>query len=155
MKKIITLVIIVALALASFSVLFALSVRADVSEAKVLSYSWYVAPATTDRAEHDGDLVAVGEIQNVGSNVLAYVDVSGVAYDSNGTLLATSSNVVYGNQLVPGQKAPFYLDFTLENCMTGEASGYVWVITTFYNSAGTVLAVDFRNVLTHSFAPGT
>ena len=43
-------------------------VKAQTSEAQVLSYSWYVAPADTNQAEYVGDLVAVGEVQNVGSN---------------------------------------------------------------------------------------
>ena len=69
MKKIITAVILVALILAAFNALSAPRVKAQTSEAKVLSYTWYAAPADTTLAEYVGDLVAVGEIQNVGSTV--------------------------------------------------------------------------------------
>ena len=120
MKKIITAVILAALIVAAFSMLSTPSVRADTSEAKVLSYSWYVTPANTILAEYVGDLVAVGEIQNVGSNVIGYVDVAGAAYNSSNTMVASATGIVYGNNLLPGQKAPFYLDFTPQNSVTQE-----------------------------------
>ena len=84
MKKIITAVILAVLILAAFNMLSAPSVKAQTSEAKILSYSWYVAPADTVLAEYIGDLVAVGEVQNVGSNIIGYVVVTGVAYNSTG-----------------------------------------------------------------------
>ena len=87
MKKIITAVIVVVLILAAFNILSAPRVKAQTSECKVLSYSWYVAPADTTQAEYIGDLIAVGEVQNVGSNVLGYVIVNGLAYNSSGALL--------------------------------------------------------------------
>lgn len=118
MKKIITAIITAALLLAAFNTLSAPSARADTSEAKVLSYSWYVAPSNTVLAIYVGDLIAVGEVQNVGSNIISYVIVTGVAYDANGTLLAATSAPTYGNELLPGQKAPFYLDFTPEKSVT-------------------------------------
>ncbi len=124
MKKTIVVVILAALTLAAFSMLWAPSVRANTSEAKVLSYSWHVAPADTVTAEYVGDLVAVGEIQNVGLNVIGYVDVDGFAYNSKGQLLDSATGVVYGNSLLPGQKAPFYLDFTAQSSTSQDLS---WV----------------------------
>ena len=125
--KIITALILVALIMAGISVtLYASFVKAEASEAQVLTYSWYVAPDNTFLAEYSGDLIAVGEIQNVGSNVLGYVFVSGTAYNSTGQGVASAEAEAYGNYLLPGQKAPFYLDFTPEDSVTDDQS---WVPT--------------------------
>ncbi|MGD0203244.1 MAG: FxLYD domain-containing protein [Candidatus Bathyarchaeia archaeon] len=209
MKKIITAVILVALIVAAFSMLSAPTVKANTSEAKVLSYSWYVTPDSII-AEYVGDLVAVGEIQNVGTNVIGYVDVAGAAYNSSNTMVASATGIVYGNNLLPGQKAPFYLDFTPQNSVTQSQSwvpsvtnvtvlvayvndttqtpysglsiaagstgidirgtytasgtvqntgdgavGNVFVVTTFYNASGTVVAMNYSaSYLSTSFSPG-
>jgi len=210
-KKILSIIIIVALSLALFSVLSISFVKADTSEAKVLSYSWYVAPENTVQTQYSGDLVAVGEIQNVGSNVLGYVYVASSAYDSSGNLLGTGEVQIFGNDVLPGQKAPFYLDFPPSNSATGDQSwvpsvtnvtvsvvvatdttdtlysgftiptstvyshfdssgtytvtgnvendgnqavGNVWVVTTFYNASGTVVALNYTNSLSTSIASG-
>jgi hypothetical protein len=124
LKKIITAVILAALILAAFSMLPAPSVRADTSEAQILSYSWHVAPANAILPEYIGDLIAVGEVQNVGSNVIGYVIVTGAAYNSTEQVVASAEAQAFGNNLAPGQKAPFYLDFTPENSVTQDQS---WV----------------------------
>ena len=211
LKKILTVVIIVALTLATLSVLSTSIVRADTSEAKVLSYSWYVAPANPVLSQYGGDLAAVGEIQNVGSNVLSYVYISGAAYDSSGALLCASESQAYVYDMLPGQKAPFYLDFNPANSATGDqswvpsvtnvtvsvvsveesnqpqntglqipagsisaaldskgtytltgtvqnvgtqASGQVWVVSTFYDALGTVIGLNYTNYLSNSLSPG-
>ncbi|MGO8806310.1 MAG: FxLYD domain-containing protein [Candidatus Bathyarchaeia archaeon] len=117
MKKIITAIIVVVLTLAAFSILSAPSAKAQTSQATILSYSWYVAPADTYLSGY-GDLVAVGEIQNVGSNVIGYIDVAGTAYNSTGQVVNSATGLVYGNNLLPGQKAPFYMDFAPEYSVT-------------------------------------
>ena len=58
-----------------------------------------------------GDLVAVGEIQNTGTQIVDNITVVGIAYDNNSQQLAQANSIVYGNDIAPGQKAPFYLDF--------------------------------------------
>lgn len=211
MKKTITALVTVALLLAAFNTLSAPIARADTSEAKVLSSSWYVAPLNTVLAMYAGDLIAVGEVQNVGSNVISYVIVTGVAYDASGTALAATNAPAYGNEMLPGQKAPFYLDFTPEKSVTqnqtwvssvsnvdvrvsnvvdttetqysgltiatgglasytdnsgtftvtgtiqnsgSQKTGNVWTVTTFYNAAGTVVALNYTNYLSKSLSPG-
>jgi hypothetical protein len=114
LKKIITAVILVTLILAAFTtVLSAPRVRAQgqTSEAKVLSYSWYISPPNTVLALEAGDIVAVGEVQNVGSNVIASVTLSGIAYNSTGQIQNTADFPAFGTNLLPGQISPFYLDF--------------------------------------------
>ena len=81
------------------------------SDAKILSYSWYVAPATSTQAQYIGDLIVVGEVQNVGTNTLGSVIVAGSAYNSTGGLLASSETAVYDYYLFPGPKSSFLLRF--------------------------------------------
>jgi hypothetical protein len=179
-------------------------VQAAVSDAKILSYSWYVADNNV-LAAYSGDLVAVGEIQNVGTTNLGKTYVTGWAY-INDTLVATTQHLVLGNNLKPNQKAPFYLDFTPASSETGDLTwvplvtkvvvavtyvyntdldmyqgltatsdsstsggiftvagtvknegsqtiGDVRVVTTFYNSSGTVVSLNYTNVLSNSLAP--
>lgn len=179
--------------------------QAEVSDAKILSYSWYVADNNV-LAAYSGDLVVVGEIQNVGTTNLGKTYVAGWAY-INDTLVATTQHLVLGNNLKPNQKAPFYLDFTPTSSETGDLTwvpyvtrvvaavtyvyntdldmyqgltatsdsstsggtftvtgtvknegneniGDVRVITTFYNSSGTVVSVNYTSVLSDSLAPG-
>lgn len=124
MKKILAFVILVVLALASFNVLSLPNVRAQTNEAQVLSYSWYIAPSTTTTAEYINDLIAIGEVQNTGSTTIGAIWVTGQAYDSNGTVLASTEAQAMATNLVPNQKAPFYLDFTPEESVTQDQS---WV----------------------------
>jgi hypothetical protein len=65
-----------------------------------------------------GYLVVIGEIQNTGSSVVTNISIAGsIATDQ---VAAQGSGVVYANYLLPGQKAPFYMDFIPEG--SGSAS---------------------------------
>jgi hypothetical protein len=75
-------------------------------------------------AENPGDLVAVGEIQNVGSNVIGTAYVAGHAYNSTGGVLDSQETLAYFQDLLPGQKAPFYIDFLPESSPTQDQT---WV----------------------------
>jgi len=205
-KQILILILLCNLTLAFFTTLSTVPVKADTSDAKVLSYSWYVADNNV-LAKYSGDIVVVGEIQNVGTTNLGYVYVTGWAY-LNDTVVAIAQHQVYGNNLQPGQKAPFYLDFVPENSEIGDLSwvpyvtnvvaavtyvsntdedmyqgltatsdssmssgtftvtgsvkntgtqtiGDVRVVTTFYNSSGTVVSLSYTSVLSDSLAPGS
>ncbi len=200
MKKILTVVILAALVLASFNIIQLPHASAQTNQAQVLSYSWYLAPSTTTTAEYINDLVCVGEVQNTGSNVIGKLFVIGQALDSNGSVLDAGEAQVFANNLAPNQKAPFYIDFTPENSITQDQSwvsnmtsvtvqmgaiinatgtqyaglttsnlnavnnngvytvtgtiqnsgdqsvGDVAVVTTFYNSTGAVVALNFTDV---------
>ncbi|MGD0996639.1 MAG: FxLYD domain-containing protein [Candidatus Bathyarchaeia archaeon] len=125
LKKTIGIVILTVLTLAAFSMLLGPSVRADTSEVKILSYSWYVAPANTVLAMYADDLVAVGEIENVGSNVIGTAVISGNAYNStDGFLAQNEARAFITNGLLPGQKVPFYIDFPPQDSVTQDQS---WV----------------------------
>jgi hypothetical protein len=195
-----------ALTLTGFTALTTNPAYAASSDVQILSYSWYVAPSN-EMAAYQGDLVCVGEIENVGTTNLLAVNVLGTAY-VNDTAVAYASRQIFGNNLKPGQKAPFYLDFVPQNSETGDQSwvenvtnvfvgagysettdeemyqgltvssqdqtnsgvyqvigsvtntgsetiGDVRVVTTFYNANGTVVSLNYTEVLSASLAPGS
>ncbi len=114
--------IIVALTLTSIFVLP--NVKASISEAGVLSFSWYVAPSTSTMAMETGDLIVVGEVANLGSNIIGNVTVQSTALGANGQTLAVSSSQAFVSYMLPNQKAPFYTDFTAQSGSTHDLS---WV----------------------------
>ena len=118
------MVIIAALVLAAFSILPMQSVKADASEASVVSYSWYTAPSNTVLASEPGDLIVVGEVENVGSNIISNVTVEGSAFSSSGTELATTTTQAFVYDMLPTHNAPFYLDLNAASSTTNDLS---WV----------------------------
>jgi hypothetical protein len=111
-KKIFTVMIAVALIMAACAVLPTPNVKASADEAAVLNdYTWYIASHAGTLALYAGDLVVVGEIQNVGSNIIQNVTVSGTAYDSNGQALAIAQGTAFTFETTHNQKAPFSIDF--------------------------------------------
>jgi hypothetical protein len=76
--------------------------KSQTENVKIVSYSWY-----TDTA---GFIDVVGEVQNIGSNTIATVMLSGVGTTSTGDTL-TNTVRVWVQNLAPQQKAPFYLEF--------------------------------------------
>jgi hypothetical protein len=208
-RKLNTLILLFTLTLTILCVFSSAQVKAESSDANILSYSWYVAPANNVIAQYPGDLAVVGEVQNTGSSNLGYVIVSGTAFDSNGTFLASAQTTAFGTDILPGQKEPFYIDLSATSGQTGDLSwvpqvsnvtvsvdyvnttsttlysgititntnvshdssgiytvtgavqnigsqntGYVWVVTTFYNASGTVVSLSYTDFLTNSLAPG-
>ena len=82
-------------------------VSAQTSEVKILSYSYYI--------DNLGILDVVGEVQNVGPNVLTSTTLTGSVF-SGGVDQADASCFVGLEQyaveyLAPNQKAPFYMEF--------------------------------------------
>ena len=123
MKKILAIIIIAALALAAFALL-AGNVKAQSSAVTVTTYSQYVAPSSEIIAVAPGDLIVVGEVRNIGTSVVGNVTVQGTALGANGQTLAITSSQAFVYYMSPGQKAPFYLDFTAQSSSTQDLS---WV----------------------------
>ena len=128
MNKKIAAILIVVLSLASICLVLAPKAKADSSDIKILSYSWYIAPADTGITSK-GDLIVVGEIQNNGSQIIDRPWVRAIAYDANGTALASVYNSAFVKDILPQQKAAFYLDFTTQSAdPTGNYSGTLaWI----------------------------
>ncbi len=102
MKKSILYSILLIAALSLTLTLIPQASKGQAENVKIVSYTWYI--------DMGGQLVVVGEIQNTGQNTLETVMITGTAYTTDGT--PTESPVtVWGKNLVPGQKAPFYMPF--------------------------------------------
>lgn len=70
---------------------------------KVVSYSYYV--------DNSGALDVTGEIQNVGANTIASVDLRGSIIDDTGADVSDSFTTAWVAYIVPQQKAPFIMEF--------------------------------------------
>jgi flagellar basal body-associated protein FliL len=206
-KQLITIILICALTLTGFTALTMAPVNADSSDAEILSYTWYAA-SNNNLATYAGDLVVVGELQNVGTTNIFAVYVLATAFINDSEVAYASPHQMFANNLEPGQKAPFYLDFLPENSLTGDLSwvanvtnvvvytgylentdldmyqgltvtsqnqtssgvyqiigsvsntgtetiGDVRVVTTFYDASGTVVSLNYTEVLSDALAPGS
>ena len=105
---------IVLLALFTFLIASVPSAHSQVDTVKVLNYSYYI--------DMLGNFVIVGEVQNIGTRVLNYTEVAGRVTGSDGTQ-AEWDNRVLGYYLLPGQKAPFYLQFSSQSTAYGSWYG--------------------------------
>ena len=149
MKKTITMLIIAALVLAAFSMVYTQSVKADsTSEVRILSYSYYVAPSNTILASEAGDLIIVGEIENVGSNVIANVTLKGIAFGSSAQEFATTTTQAFTYYMEPGQTAPFYLDLNAASSTTNDLS---WVSSVTDVTVLVDSVTDATNIYNNSY----
>jgi len=207
LKKTLTVLFLAVLVLSVLLIITVPRAKADVSEAKVLNTNWYAASSSGLLASSTGDLVVVGEVENVGSGIVQNVTLSATATSSNGTTLGTASTqngegTVFTYETLPQEKAPFVIDFPSSASWSSQVSnvnvtvvsvldatsppyqglnmigtpdafndsgiytvvgtiinngsqtmGYVWVVTTFYNSAGQVVGLNFTNYLATPSGP--
>jgi hypothetical protein len=122
--------------------------HSQTANVKVVTYSWYI--------DNAGLLDVVGEIQNVGTSIVSSVILSGTAITTTGSQ-QTSNTIAYVKNMLPNQKAPFYMTFFLQpdqatqstptvSSVTVEVSqattttGYLYPdvkVTTYQNSIGT------------------
>jgi hypothetical protein len=115
MNKIIA-ILVIALSITGLCALTVPSVGAETTDITILNYSWYTAPNTSYYA---GDLIVVGEIQNTGSSVIDFVALQGIAYTTDGEIQAGAYTSAYVENLLPQQKAPFYIDFSAQSTLSG------------------------------------
>jgi hypothetical protein len=211
LNKKITIIIVALLMVSSCAVFGVPRAKADMSDVKILSYNTYLSPANS-ATNYAGDLIVVGELQNTGTaEVFDLPQISAIAYTTDGLSVAAAYATAYVKDLLPQQKAAFYIDFSpassdpngnysgtlgwlpMFNHVTlnvwaqatndtmyrglavagstsysvngvysvtgyvqntgGQLTGNVWVVTTFYNASGSVIAANYTNFLTHSLAP--
>lgn len=97
--------------------------QASTSDVTILSFSYYTVPPNTPTiASSVGDLIVVGEVRNVGSITISNVTLEGAALSSGGQVLATTETEAFVFDMAPGQKAPFYMDFTAQSSTAGDLS---------------------------------
>jgi hypothetical protein len=101
MKKTLSCFLIL-LVISSLTLTLIPSVSSQTENIKILNYSCYV--------DYLGILNVVGEVQNTGSTVIDNITVAGLVTVPDGSQ-AEAGNGVWGNNLLPGQKAPFYIEF--------------------------------------------
>lgn len=105
MKKTLTCLLIILVA-SSLTFTLTPNTSAQTSNVRILdNYSFY--------EDSIGNLVVVGEVQNVGSNIIANITLTGEI--TSDTVTAQGNCAVWGYYLLPGQKAPFYMEFYKEN----------------------------------------
>jgi hypothetical protein len=117
MKRAIVCLLIVFLvfsALSLISVPQAASQPQPDSNIKVVNYNWYL--------DSYGYLDAVGEIQNTGTDTYSNVTLIGILSTADGSA-AESYGMVWVTDLLPNQKAPFYMQFDATNTFYGTFIG--------------------------------
>ena len=101
MKKTLTCLLILLVA-SSLTLIIAPNASGQTINAKILdNYTYY--------EDSLGYLVVIGEVQNIGSSVIANVSLTGSI--ATNTVTAQGNCYIWGNYLLPGQKAPFYMEF--------------------------------------------
>jgi hypothetical protein len=208
LRKLVISLLLVALMIASVGAISIQSSRGLPENVKVVNYSWYTYPV---QDVGSGDLIVVGEVQNIGTTIIDHITLEGTAFTQDGPqgLTFTALRVSY---LKPGEKAPFYLDFYSENSYSGNmlwetkvdhvefrvayagdttteqfpglvvsestatkipggpymisgtvknigdqtSPNFIYTVATFYNSSGTVVAVNMTGapVSIKALAPG-
>jgi hypothetical protein len=98
-----------------FSLFFTLIPQAhsQTTNVKVVTYSWYI--------DNAGLLDVVGEIQNIGSSTISSVIIGGIATTTTGNQ-QTSNTMAYVKDMLPNQKAPFYMTFFLQTDQTTQST---------------------------------
>jgi hypothetical protein len=95
------------------------NVQSQPENVEVLSYSWY--PAIVQGVEF---ILVVGEVQNVGPNIIDKIYLGGEIYTKDGEAQALSYVKVYSDLILPQQKAPFEMYFYTTNSYTSDFSWY-------------------------------
>ena len=76
---------------------------------KIVSYSYYI--------DSLGYLTVVGEVENTGTSIINLVVIAGLVTTADGSQLESSTQVWVRN-LIPQQKAPFYMEFFSQDSVT-------------------------------------
>jgi len=104
----------VALLLFSIGLVIVPKTYSQTADVKVVNYSYYV--------DSEGYLDVVGLVQNVGPNTISSVSLTGTIIGTGGADAGDSGTQVWVSDLLPQQKAPFYMEFVSPNT----ASSTTW-----------------------------
>jgi hypothetical protein len=100
-KPLVHLIVLLAIVAMAVPIISTGRAASDTASIKVQNYSYYI--------DSLGYLVVVGEVLNQGSNTIETVSLAGVATTASGS--ADSGANVFVFNLLPNQKAPFYMEF--------------------------------------------
>ena len=107
--------ILLAVSIISLCLILIPNVFCQLENVKVLSWSWYLDT-------YYGDLVVVGEVQNTGPNTIDSITLGGIVFTPDGTAQANAVTQAYGAEILPQEKAPFYIAFTAQTSYSGDLS---------------------------------
>jgi hypothetical protein len=96
------IIFLVALLLVSPCLLLVPKAQSQTQDIQITK-SWYI--------DSEGFLDVVGLVQNTGPNTILNVTLAGEVIGPQGTALSESGTVAWVSYLLPGQKAPFYMEF--------------------------------------------
>jgi hypothetical protein len=99
MRRIIAYLVLL-IAISSLTLTLTPPVHGQTDNVKVVNYSYHFDP--------NGILVVAGEIQNNGPDILSQVILSGTAETSYGAEMI-SGDIAWASNILPGQKAPFFM----------------------------------------------
>ena len=108
MKKTIAVLILAVLVLAAFPILSVSNAKAALQKpAFCLTVGTLLPQVALSWRHSPGDLVVVGEIQNVGSSFIQNVTLSATALNANGTTLGTSTGFAFVFETATWAKGTF------------------------------------------------
>jgi hypothetical protein len=105
---------------------------------KVINYSYYF--------DTEGYLDAVGLVQNVGTNTVNPIILTGEVYAPNGEPASSSYCQVWASYLTPGQEAPFYMEFPSPQNSNGWLPEYVSNVTLTVNEANATSSYQYQDL---------
>jgi hypothetical protein len=105
---------------------------------KAINYSFYF--------DSEGYLDVVGLVQNVGTNTLNPIILTGEVYTPNGEPASSSYCQVWASYLMPGQEAPFYMEFPPPQNSNGWLTSYVGNITLTVNQANATNSYQYQGL---------
>ncbi len=136
MKKTIVYLLLL-LAVSSIVLTAAPSVYGETENAKILNYSYHI--------NSKGILTVDGEVQNIGSSIISQVIVSGTVTPSYGDAVV-SGDLVWARNMLPGQKAPFQMEFRTNLTETGAWVGGISDVSVKVIQAPTTIEYQYQDV---------
>ncbi|MCL5877593.1 MAG: FxLYD domain-containing protein [Candidatus Bathyarchaeota archaeon] len=136
MKKAIVCILLL-LAISTLTLSFTPGALSATEDVKILNFTY--------RFDSAGILVVVGEVQNIGQNVISTVIISGTAIPSYGSEVI-SGDLVWANNLLPGEKAPFYMQFRSNLTNTGAWTGGLSDVTVRVIQASATTEYQYQGV---------
>ncbi len=130
MKKSV-LYVFVSLTLVSLGLAIVPTAFSQTQNVKIVSYTYYL--------DNAGILDVVGQVQNVGSNAVDPVVLTGTIYGSDGSKLAASYAYAWVKYMAPQQYAPFYMEFQPPQNSNG------WDLSAVANVSLTVIQANATN----------
>ncbi len=141
---------VVLLTLFAFSFALIPQAHSQTANIKIVSYSWYIDTA--------GLLDVVGEVENIGTNTVESVILNAQMTTTTGDQQSTQT-MVFVKDMLPNQKAPFYMTFFLQADQTTGALPSIANVQILVAQAPTTTGYLYQDIKItaqqHSIGTGT